>query len=154
MVPASFYERGEDEMGDIAAGSGMALSHFAFCKLIVDDLEGAAAFYRQVFGIVDWHRVTKKVSATTGGPIDEITFRPTGDGGPSLTLLKLADKPAPPRGETILGFITPDIAALVERAVIAGGRIATPIKAQPEHRIKVAFIEDPEGHLIEIIELT
>jgi len=140
-------------MVDMTSGSGTALSHFGFCKLIVADLEGAAAFYRQVFGIVDWTRVTKDVSATTGGPIDEITFRPTANGGPSLTLLKLADKHAPPRGEMVLGFITPDIAALLDRAVAAGGRIATPIEVQPEHRVKVAFIEDPEGHLVEIVEL-
>jgi len=141
-------------MADMRSGSGTALSHFGFCKLIVDDLGGAAAFYETVFGIVPFNRVTKEVSATTGGPIDEITYRPTADGGPSLTLLKLLDRPAAPRGETVLGFLTSDIVALLDRATAAGGRISTPIQEQPEHRVKVAFVEDKEGHLIEVIQLT
>ena len=141
-------------MDNLDTVSGPALSQFSFCKLIVDDLDGMAVFYRQVFGVTDWARVTKEISATTGGPIDEITFRPAANGGPSLTLLKLLDTPAPPRGEVVLGFITSSITALLDRAVASGGRIATPAEAQPEHDIKVAFIEDPEGHLIEIIEMT
>jgi predicted enzyme related to lactoylglutathione lyase len=140
-------------MNGMASGSGTTLAHFGFCKLIVDDLERAAQFYRQVFGIADWARVTKDHSATTGGPIDEITFRPTANGGPSLTLLKLLDKATPPLGETVLGFITSDLAALLDRATAAGGRIASPIEEQSEHRVKVAFIKDPEGHLIEVVEL-
>ena len=141
-------------MDDMASGSGTTLSHFGFCKLIVDDLEAAAAFYRRVFGIADWTRVTKDHSATTGGPIDEITFRPTANGGPSLTLLKLLDRSAPPLGELVLGFITTDLKSLLDRAIKAGGRITTPVEEQPEHRVKVAFIADPEGHLIEVIEMT
>jgi len=140
-------------MDDMAPGSGTTLSHFGFCKLIVDDLEAAARFYRQVFGIADWTRVTKEHSATTGGPIDEITFRPTANGGPSLTLLKLLDRAAPPLGETVLGFITPNLVALLERAIAAGGCVASAVEAQLEHRVKVAFVRDPEGHLIEVVEL-
>ena len=140
-------------MADMRTGSGTTLSHFGFCKLIVDDLDAAATFYKQVFGIVEFKRVTKDVSATSGGPIDEITFRPTADSGPSLTLLKLVDKPRPPRGEMVLGFITPDIVALLKRVEAAGGRIATPVQEQPEHQVKVAFVEDTEGHLIEVVEL-
>jgi len=141
-------------MAGMISGSGTTLSHFGFCKLIVDDLDASAAFYETVFGIVPFNRVTKDVSATTGGPIDEITYRPTADGGPSLTLLKLVDKPAPPHGETVLGFMTSDIVALLDRATAAGGRIATPIQEQREHRVKVAFIRDIEGHLVEVVELT
>jgi predicted enzyme related to lactoylglutathione lyase len=135
------------------SGSGTRLSHFGFCKLIVDDLDEAAKFYREVFGIVDLQRVTKDHSATTGGPIDEITFRPTADGGPSLTLLKLEDRPAPPIGETVLGFVTADLEALLDRAVAAGGSIANPIVEQPDHGVRVAFVRDNQGHLIEVVEL-
>lgn len=50
--------------------------------------------------------------------------------------------------------MTSDIVALLERATAAGGRIATPIQEQREHRVKVAFVQDIEGHLIEVVELT
>lgn len=140
-------------MGDIMTPSGTELSHFGFCKLLVDDLERTADFYRKVFGLADWKRVTHDNSATTGGPIDEITFRSTATGGPSLTLLKAVDRPAPPIGESVMGFITPDLSALLERAAAAGGSIATPIRHMPDHGVKVAFVKDNEGHLIEVVQL-
>lgn len=133
--------------------SGTELAHFGFCKIVVDDLEGSAAFYRSVFGLADWKRVTHENSATTGGPIDEVTFRSTAEGGPSLTLIQFTDRAAPPRGEAILGFTTKDLDALVERAIAAGGSLARPIKSMPDHGIKVGFIADLEGHLIEVAQL-
>ena len=141
-------------MNDIMAPSGTDLAHFAFCKLLVNDLEKTAAFYRTVFGLADWKRVAHDHSATTGGPIDEITFRSTAAGGPSLTLLKTTDRPAPPIGEAVMGFITPDLAALLDRAKAAGGELARPIRDMPEHKVKVAFVKDNEGHLIEVVELS
>ena len=134
--------------------SGTDLAHFGFCKLVVDDLERTADFYRRVFGLADWKRVAHDNSATTGGPIDEITFRSTAAGGPSLTLIKLVDRAPPQTGEAIMGFLTPDLEALLDRATASGGSIATPLRAMPEHGVKVAFVKDPEGHLIEVVELS
>ncbi|MCP1470470.1 putative enzyme related to lactoylglutathione lyase [Sphingobium sp. OAS761] len=140
-------------MSDMMTPSGTELAHFGFCKLRVNDLEKTAAFYRSVFGLADWKRVAHDNSATTGGPIDEITFRSTAAGGPSLTLLKTVDRPAPPIGEAVMGFITPDLAALLVRAKAAGGELARPIRDMPEHKVKVAFVKDNEGHLIEVVEM-
>jgi predicted enzyme related to lactoylglutathione lyase len=137
-------------MANVRDPSGTTLSHFGFCKLVVDDLDRAAAFYRAVFGLVDWQRLAHENSATTGGPIDEITFHATDMGGPSLTLIKFVDRGPPPVGETVLGFHTTDLEALVERARVAGGVLARPIRDLPEHGLKVGFVADPEGHLIEI----
>ena len=141
-------------MSDVMSPSGTELSHFGFCKLLVNDLETTAAFYRKVFGLADWKRVAHDNSATTGGPIDEITFRNTAAGGPSLTLLKTLDRRAPPIGEAIMGFITSDLTALLERAKAAGGQVARPIRDMAEHKVKVAFVKDNEGHLIEVVELS
>jgi outer membrane receptor protein involved in Fe transport len=102
-------------------------------------------------GLVDGARVTRDKSASSGGPIDEITFRCTGRGGPSLTLIKFLDRSSPPLGETILGFHTADIDALVERARLAGGALARPICDIPDHGVRVGFVADPEGHLIEVV---
>jgi predicted enzyme related to lactoylglutathione lyase len=35
----------------------------------------------------------------------------------------------------------------------AGGRVTDPIRAMPEHRVRVAFVRDVEGHLIEVVQL-
>jgi predicted enzyme related to lactoylglutathione lyase len=52
-----------------------------------------------------------------------------------------------------MGFITPDLAALLDRAKAAGGELARPIRDMPEHKVKVAFVKDNEGHLIEVVEM-
>lgn len=54
----------------------------------MNDPESMARFSRAVFGLQDWNRGSLEHSAIVGGPIDEITSRATGAGGPSLTLIK------------------------------------------------------------------
>jgi len=83
-------------------------AQFSFCKLIVDDLDASAAFYKITFGLVEWQRVQ---SATEGRAIDEITFLPTYPGGGSLTLIKFLGAAGPNHGEMIVGFTTNDIRA-------------------------------------------
>ena len=125
-------------------------AHFSFSKLLVDDLEKTAAFYESVCGLVEHQRVDATID---GRPIREITFLPTYPGGGSLTLLHFVAATKPHNDETILGFTTSDIEAFVERVVAAGGRVSDPIRAMPEHRLRVAFVQDVEGHLIEVVQL-
>ena len=125
-------------------------AQFSFSKLIVHDLEGTAAFYKAVFGLVEWQRVQ---SATNGRAIDEISFLPTYPGGGSLTLIKFLDAPAAQDGEMIVGFTTGEIHALLERVIAAGGRVTEPVRAMPEHHLHVAFVSDVEGHLIEVVQM-
>jgi predicted enzyme related to lactoylglutathione lyase len=125
-------------------------AHFSFSKLLVDDLEKTAAFYKSVCGLVEQQRVDATIE---GRPIREITFLPTYPGGGSLTLLKFLAAPKPHNDEAILGFTTSDIEAFIDRVKAAGGRVADPIRSMPEHRIRVAFVEDVEGHLIEVVQL-
>lgn len=125
-------------------------AHFSFSKLLVDDLEKTAAFYESVCGLVEHQRVDATID---GRPIREITFLPTYPGGGSLTLLKFVAATKPHNDETILGFTTSDIEAFVERVVAAGGRVSDPIRSMPEHRLRVAFVQDVEGHLIEVVQL-
>ena len=125
-------------------------AHFSFTKLLVDDLEKTAAFYASVCGLVEQQRVDATID---GRPIREITFLPTYPGGGSLTLLNFVGAPKPHTDELILGFTTSDLEAFVERVKAAGGRVADPIRAMPEHRLRVAFVKDVEGHLIEVVQL-
>lgn len=128
----------------------MAIDHFGFTKLIVGDLEAAADFYTSVCELTELARVDAEIE---GRPISEILFNATGKGAATLVLLTYNGQASPAAGEVILGFITKDIDAFVSRVVAAGGRVTQQVARQPQHGVKVAFVRDPEGHLIEVVEL-
>lgn len=125
-------------------------SHFGFTKLVVQDLEAMATFYKNVAGLVEMARVQDAVGDRQ---IDEIMFNATGEGGATFVLFKFLDRDAPAQDEVILGFQTSDIVSFVERVQAAGGTVVQPIEVKEAHGVKVAFVTDPEGHLIEVVEL-
>jgi predicted enzyme related to lactoylglutathione lyase len=124
--------------------------HFGFTKLLVADLEKSAAFYTQVFGLKETTRIQSDIR---GRPLEEILFNPTGDGAATFVLLKYLDATAAAADEVILGFITPDLDALIERALSAGGSIERDPLDYPDLGVKVAFVADIEGHLIEVVQM-
>jgi predicted enzyme related to lactoylglutathione lyase len=128
----------------------MSKAHFGFTKLIVNDLEKTVAFYKEVCGLEEWARVSADVN---GREIDEIMLQPTAENGATLVLWKWRDRDAIVVDEVILGFQTPDVTAFVQRVRDAGGAIVQDIKDMPEHGVRVAFVTDVEGHLIEVVEL-
>jgi len=128
----------------------MSKAHFGFTKLIVNDLEKTVAFYKEVCGLEEWARVSAGVN---GREIDEIMLQPTAENGATLVLWKWRDRDAIVVDEVILGFQTPDVTAFVQRVRDAGGTIVQGIKDMPEHGVRVAFVTDVEGHLIEVVEL-
>ena len=125
-------------------------SHFGFTKLVVQDLDAMSAFYKEVAGLVEMARVQDVVGDRQ---IDEILFNATGEGGATFVLFKFLDRHTPVQEEVILGFQTDDVASFVERAEKAGGKVVQPIEVKEAHGVKVAFVTDPEGHLIEVVEL-
>ena len=127
-----------------------APAHFGCTKLIVADLEKACAFYKSVFGLTEHNRVN---AAIEGRPIGEIMFKPTAPGGATFVLLAYTDTQTPALSEAITLFITPDLAGLLQQVPGAGGRIVDAMRDMPEHGVKVAFVRDVEGHLIEVVEL-
>ena len=48
--------------------------------------------------------------------------------------------------------MTPDLDAFIARAEKAGGKMLQPIKTNEEHRVKVGFVTDLEGRIIEVVE--
>ncbi|MCB0996533.1 MAG: VOC family protein [Acidimicrobiales bacterium] len=124
--------------------------HFGFTKLVVADLEKCAAFYSEVFGLTEQGRVTDDID---GRRIDEIMYEATAPGGASFVLLHFPDLPQPGADGVIAGFITDDVAGVVQRTVAAGGSVIEDVRARPEHGVKVAFVADVEGRLIEVVEL-
>jgi catechol 2,3-dioxygenase-like lactoylglutathione lyase family enzyme len=126
-------------------------AHFGFTKLLVQDLEKSAQFYTEVCGLTELARVDAQIA---GRPISEIMFNTTGVGAAMFVLLKFMDDEGTAGKDVILGFQTDDVADFVQRAVDAGGRIVDPVRNNPEHGVKVGFVSDPEGHLIEVVEVT
>jgi predicted enzyme related to lactoylglutathione lyase len=123
---------------------------FSFTKLIVGDLDKAAAFYKTVCGLTEQARVSDVLA---GRAIAEIIFAPTSPGGASFILLTYPDTPRPASSEVVLGFATPDVDAFVERVRAAGGTVFDQPASRPEHGVRVAIVKDIEGHLIEVVQI-
>src|SRR5881296_1580314 len=90
---------------------------YGFSKVFVHDLDAMAAFYQEVFGLVPFNRHEDEMR---GRKIDEITYQATHSGAGSLTLIRYLDSTGPVAGESVQGFTTTDIEALVGRARAAG----------------------------------
>ncbi len=125
-------------------------THFGFSKLLVNDLEASASFYSSVCGLTEMARVDSEIA---GRPISEIMYNPTGDGAATFVLLQFTDGNTRGKEEVIIGFQTDNVAAFVARAEAAGGSVVESVKEMPEHGVRVAFVADNEGHLIEVVEL-
>ena len=50
-------------------------------------------------------------------------------------------------------MIADDIDAFVSRALAAGSELIEAVQSQPQHGVKVAFLSDVEGNIIEVVEL-
>lgn len=124
--------------------------HFGFTKLVVADLEKAAQFYSQVGELKELARVDSEIG---GKPISEIMYHATKPGGATFVLLSFVEEAAPTSGGVILGFETNDVEAFVKRAAAAGASVVEEAHEMPEHGVKVAFLRDLEGNLIEVVQL-
>lgn len=125
-------------------------AQYGFSKVFVHDLDAMDVFYKEVFGIVELFRHEDRM---LGRDISEIGYQATYQGGPSLTLIKYLDSEGPLAGESVQGFTTTDIEALVARAEAAGGTVPEPIRRIDQFGITVAFVIDPEGHVNEVVQL-
>jgi predicted enzyme related to lactoylglutathione lyase len=124
----------------------------SFTKLVVHDLERLAAFYCEAYGL---HAVQRLRGERIGDEeIEEIMLAadPQASFG-TFVLLKYLGRPPAPAGELLLGFVTDDLPALLERVRAAGGGVHAPIREMPGLGLHVAFATDPEGHVAELVQL-
>ena len=131
------------------AAPAAPIAHFGFTKLQVADLEKCAAFYTRVAGITEQTRVNTE---SGGRRLSEIIFNPTQPGGASFVLIHYHDSPKPVVGESILGFQTNDLDAFVTRSLAAGGSVVREAWEIAEMKVRVAFVADPEGHVIKLVQ--
>ena len=137
-------------MADAPKHAATKDSQYVFSKVFVHDLEAMARFYEDVFGVV---RNNRHQDVMFGREIDEIIYKPTFPGGPALTLIKYLDSKAPIAGESVQGFTTTDIPALIARTEAAGGRIPEPPRRIDQFKLSVVFVIDPEGHVNEVVQI-
>lgn len=123
--------------------------HFGFTKLVVADLERSVAFYTEALGLVEDYRVASQIA---GRPIEQVAFAATAPDGPVLVLLRYADAPGPASGEVIVGFRVDDVESVCTRVVAAGGAVHREPQTMRRYGVVTAFLTDPEGHLIELVQ--
>ena len=129
----------------------MALPAFSFLKIIVKDLAASERFYCDVIGF----KVVERTSAPEGEFAQEELFLSStgGEDATRLMLIRYLDRPAPPPGESWLGFVVADVAATTEAAVKAGGNELIVAHYIPAHKVSISVVSDPEGHVIELVEV-
>ena len=127
----------------------MPPSPLNFTKVIVGDLERSAAYYEAVFGLRELYRFEGKIA---GDPFQQVVLGADGAMA-GLILVRFVERDAPPNGAVILGFMAPDLAALFERAVAAGGTVHAEIRDPKIPGVAlVGFLADPDGHLAEVLQ--
>lgn len=121
----------------------------------VSNLAGSIGFYQSVLGFVvdesfqiPGTDVSGVVMSNTGGARVELFHRPqsrpASPGHPVDSTLQ--------QGWFQLAFRVADLAQVFQQVVACGATIVKPPFRGPDGRAQVAFIADPDGNLIELIE--
>ena len=129
----------------------MAASSFSFTKIVVADLAASERFYSKTLGL---SRVTYIEWGEGPALLQEVVLTvPTAEtAGAHLNLIRYPNKPMPEPSETVIGFMVGDVDATVAAFRDAGGQITVPPVELPDHRVKLAYATDLDGHIIEILE--
>lgn len=121
---------------------------YAFTKIIVADLAAMERFYCDGLGL----RVQTRIAVDKPGYALRETVLVVGESGTLLNLVQYLDRPCPTPGEAVVGLSIDDMNAVIAAATEAGGSVVTPPVDIPDHQLKVAYIADPEGHLLELLQ--
>jgi catechol 2,3-dioxygenase-like lactoylglutathione lyase family enzyme len=130
----------------------IALDHTG---LSVGDLDAARGFYERAFGFALEHAFDlpggirgAMLRLESGGRL-ELFEHPEPDAGltPGSPLEALAT-----RGYGHFAVSAPDIEALFARALEAGATEKVSPRPSPEPGVRFAFLADPEGNLVELVE--
>lgn len=121
----------------------------AATKLIVADLENMIDFYHHAFGYVEVQRI--RIDLAIGDIEEAVLVNPTRE-EEYLVLLKRLDRKFPHLGEVILAFEVQHLDAMAKKIAAIGGSCIGQTKHIETLGLKVAFVSDPEGHILELFE--
>lgn len=123
--------------------------NFVFTKVNVGDIDRLETFYTALFGM----EVTARIAQGEGeAQMDERILTKPGTRGPQLILIAHPNRPLPAPGETVLGLMVDDLDAAFAQALEMGASVVHPITEVPEHKLRLAFVADPEGHVVELLQ--
>jgi predicted enzyme related to lactoylglutathione lyase len=129
----------------------MTAQAFSFTKIHVEDLAAAESFYTQVLGL----EVVGYLTLGEGEELmREVILKTAGAEGPvpNLILVTYPNRACPAAGEATTGFVVDDLDATLEKTTQAGGTIQVPATDLPEHNLRAAYIFDPQGHRVELLQ--
>jgi len=124
------------------------ITGFAFTKLHVADLPAMERFYCGCLGFTVTARVDIGADSYN---LEELILAVPG-GSTQLNLLHYRGRPVPPAGEAVIGFTVADLDAALAAIVAAGGMVTVEPTAIPEHQLRLAYVADPEGHTLELLQ--
>ncbi|MCP1471671.1 catechol 2,3-dioxygenase-like lactoylglutathione lyase family enzyme [Sphingobium sp. OAS761] len=127
----------------------MLIKSFAFTKIIVADVKAMERFYCDTLGLTVAARIDIN---ERGWDLEEVVLS-VGGGATQLNLLQYRDRPAPPLGEAVVGLNVDDMDATIAAARAGGGALVTEPVEIPDHGIKICYVADPEGHLLELLQV-
>jgi predicted enzyme related to lactoylglutathione lyase len=132
--------------------NAMALS-LSFTKIHVQDAASAEQFYAAALGLETVARIEEPEGEHA--MLEVIMTVPARSAtAANLILVSYPNRPRPAPGEAVTGFMVADLEAALEKSVAAGATIETPVTEVPEHGLRLAFIRDPQGHRVELLERT
>ena len=119
-------------------------------KLVVADLDRAAAFYKAVCGFEDSRNMQ---FAVAGRSFKDIILR-KGKDGQELTIMVYDDGKVPTPGAVVLTYSTDDLAAFRQRALEAGG---TEVSEERSLRLgswnaRISDFADPDGNVLQVLQ--
>ena len=114
--------------------------------IVVRDLDAAQRFYEAVFGLKETNRV--RVDTLQ---LDEVILATPG-GGAAIVLLRYDDGRSHVEVGQKLVFAAASPAEIADAATDAGGKVLFPATHMPDFGATIAFVQDPDGHAIEVLD--
>lgn len=125
----------------------MQLQALDYVILLVDDLDRSVAFYTQVLGLRLGHRSGDYAQLDTGTTRLGLYTRTAMAQVVGFPL----HKPHPEAPGCELGFKVPDVDAAFAELTARGAAAATPPTSRSWGQ-RTAYVRDPDGHLIELVQ--
>jgi len=144
------------------SGGGVAVRHVG---IVVVDLDRALGFYRDLLGLTvarEQDEGGDYLARLTGLPgAAARTVKLAAPGGGMVELLRFTSHPAVVGAEpsaaapgcSHVAFTVDDLEALYRRLTGAGVRFHAPPAVSPDGGARVAYCRDPEGTIVELVEV-
>jgi predicted enzyme related to lactoylglutathione lyase len=128
----------------------MTVTAFAYAKVVVKDSDALTPFYTDALGL------TAKIRIEEGEgdhAFVENFFSAGADAPPQIVLISYANQSPPGVGESIVALMVDDVDKTLAAIERAGGRTTVPAFDIAEHKMRMAYATDPEGHSIELMKV-